>query len=329
MHDMQRYLVEEFAEDYLEGQISRRDLFRRVLLVTGSVAVTASALGALGVKSKQVEAAAPPRVSRRPAAAQNVALPDIRDDNGTMPPPQQTTDNVVSPDDPAIQASMVTYPGPMGDVIAYLAQPNDGDIHPMLIVVHENRGLIEPNMDIARRYAKEGYVALAPDLASAIGGTAAHMDDLTQVTGFLGQSNPDDLVSVLQAGLEYLATVPAAAGERFGVTGFCFGGGLAWRLAEAAPGMKAAVPYYGPNVPLDKATNINAAALGIYGELDTRVTGASDDLFTALAAAGKTAERWIAPNSMHAFFNNTGQAYNPAAAMEAWSRTLAWFAQYL
>src|SRR5215472_11000443 len=104
MHDMQRYLVEEFAEDYLEGQITRRDLFRRVLLVTGSVAVTASALAALGVKSKQVEAAAPPRVSRRVAAPQSVALPDIRDDNGTMPPPQQTTDNVVSPDDPAIQA---------------------------------------------------------------------------------------------------------------------------------------------------------------------------------------------------------------------------------
>lgn len=329
MHDMQRYLVEEFAEDYLEGQMTRRDMFRRVLLVTGSVTVTASALGALGVKSKRAEAAAPPRVYRRLGAPQGLPLPKLRDDNGTMPPPQQTTDNVVSPDDPAIVASMVTYPGPMGAVTAYLAQPNDGAIHPMLIVVHENRGLVEPNMDIGRRYAKEGYVALVPDLASPIGGTAQFVDDLTQVTGFLGRSNPDDLVSVLQAGLEYLATLAGTDAGRFGVTGFCFGGGLAWRLAEAAPGMKAAVPYYGPNVPLDRAANIHAAVLGIYGELDTRVTGASDDLFAALAAAGKTAERWIAPNAMHAFFNNAGQSYNPAAAMEAWRRTLDWFAQYL
>ncbi len=330
MHDMQRYLVEEFAEEYLEGRMSRRDLLRRVLLMTGSAAVTASALTALGVRSRAAEAGAP--IVPQPLPAASPVPPDVlarmQADPGA-PPPEQTTDNVVDPNDPSITAGMVTFSGAAGDLFGYLAQPADGAVHPGIIVVHENRGLIEPNMDICRRYAVEGYAALCVDLVSRAGGTAQFMDDIMQATGFLGSADPNDLVSDLISGESFLSSQPLVDSARIGATGFCFGGGMVWRLIEQDANIKAAVPFYGPNPPLQDVPNIAAAVLGIYAELDTRITTASADLDAALDAAGKIHTKWIAPGANHAFFNNTGQAYNPADAMEGWQRALAWFAQYL
>src|SRR5579883_986388 len=241
MHDLQRYLVEEFAEEYLEGRLTRRDLIRRVLLLTGSAALTASALAALGVRPRGVQAAArPPTVLLpQPEAPRFQQVPL----HGTEPPAMQTDQNVVDPNDPAIQAGMMTYAGTAGDVFAYLAQPADQDVHPALVVVHENRGLIEPNMDIGRRYAKEGYVALVPDLVSRAGGTSQYLDDLARATAFLGSANPDDLVSDLLAGVSWLAEQPFVDAGHLGATGFCFGGGLVWRLVEQAPNLVAAVPF--------------------------------------------------------------------------------------
>jgi len=331
MHDIQRYLVEEFADDYLEGTISRRDLLRRVLLMTGSVAVTATALSGLGVRSAKAQPVVEPRQPARTGStpAQPAVLPDLPDVNGTMPPPAPTMDNVVSPDDPAILAGMVTFPGPAGDIYGYLAQPSAAGTFPGIVLIHENPGLIEPNLDIARRYAKEGYVALAVDLVSRAGGTSRYLDDLAQATGFLGAAQPEDLTADLLSGLDYLATLSVVDASRLAATGFCFGGGYAWRMATAAPRLRAVVPYYGTNPPLDQVPNINAAVLGVYAELDTRVTGASGVLDDALDAAGKTHTKYIALEANHAFFNNTGAGYNPAGAMEAWSRTLDWFATYL
>lgn len=227
MHDMQRYLVEEFTEEYLEGRMKRRDLLRRVLLMTGSAAVTAGALAALGVRSRAVEAGAPILPQPLPTAAP--VTPDVlarmQADPGA-PPPQQTSDNVVDPNDPSIMADMVTFGGAAGDLFGYLAQPADGAVHPGIIVVHENRGLIEPNMDICRRYAVDGYAALCVDLVSRAGGTAQFIDDIMQATGFLGSANPDDLVSDLISGVSYLADQPNVNGSLLGATGFCFGGGL-------------------------------------------------------------------------------------------------------
>ena len=216
MHDMQRYLVEEFAEEYLEGRMKRRDLLRRVLLMTGSAAVTASALSVLGVRSRAAEAAAPirPRPLQPAGPVPAGVLAQMQADPGA-PPPQQTTDNVVDPNDPAISAGMVTFPGPAGTLYGYLAQPATGGPYPGLIVNHENRGLIEPNMDICRRYAKLGYVALAVDLASRAGGTdALNAQDPMQVTAFLGTANSDDLTADLVAGLGSLALVDAVDANR-------------------------------------------------------------------------------------------------------------------
>lgn len=330
MHDLQRYLVEEFAEEYQEGRMSRRDLFRRVLLMTGSVAITATALSELGVRSRTAEAAAPRLVQHAEFAAPAMPLrPSRPDDASTDPPPMQTSDNVADPNDPAIVAGTVTFGGAAGDLLGYLAQPAGDGAYPGLLLVHENRGLIEPNMDIARRYAKEGYATLVVDLASRIGGTDAHADDPAQIPGFLGRADPNDLVSDLRSGLDFLTGHSGVDAMRLGATGFCFGGGMVWRLAEASTNLKAIVPFYGPVSSTDGASTITAAALGIYAELDTRTTDGFLQLDAALEAAGKTHDKWIAPGANHAFFNNTGQAYNPPDALEAWHRALAWFRQYL
>ena len=119
-------------------------------------------------------------------------------------------------------------------------------------------------MDICRRYAKLGYVALAVDLASRAGGTdALTAQDPMQVTAFLGTANSDDLTADMVAALASLALVDAVDANRLGATGFCYGGGMTWRLATATTMLKAIVPFYGPNPPLDRAASITAPALGI------------------------------------------------------------------
>jgi carboxymethylenebutenolidase len=113
------------------------------------------------------------------------------------------------------------------------------------------------------------------------------------------------------------------------VMGFCFGGGLTWRLATTDPNLRAAVPFYGSNPPLDAVPNIQAAVLAMYGGEDARVNAGIPDIERTMRAAGKTFEYMIYPGAGHAFFNDTGSSYNADAAADAWQRTLDWFGRYL
>jgi carboxymethylenebutenolidase len=327
MNDNQRYFVEEFAEDYLAGRMARRDLLRRVFLITGSAAAAATALVALGCGSK---ASAPSTTTTGAAAtpATPPATPAPAGGSGTMPPAAITTDFVVKPDDPGFVAQTAQFPGAAGPIFGYLAKPKSGTNFPGIIVVPENRGLVEPNMDIARRYAKEGFAALAVDLVSRAGGSDKYVSDPAQVPAILGRMDPADLVSDLQSALNYLKTVDGVRKDRLGVTGFCFGGTQTFALATSSPEILAAVPYYGTVKPEDIAKS-KAAFCCFYGELDTRVTSTQPAAEAALKAAGLPEETHIEPGAMHAFFNNTGQAYNPAAARDAWPRSVAWFNKYL
>lgn len=335
MNDNQRYFVEEFAEDYRLGRMTRRDLLRRVLLITGSATTTAMALLALGCGTSSAPQAAstsaPPATSAstsQPAPSANAAAsPATTLGAATMPPPAQTNDPVVQPSDPTIRAEKVQFPGQAGAVFGYLARPNSGPA-PGIILVPENRGLVEPNMDIARRYAKEGFAALAVDLVSRQGGTDKYAGDPAQIPAMLSKTPQADLVADLQSGLAYLKTQDGVRGDRLGVTGFCFGGNQTFALAIASPEILAAVPFYGTAKPEDLPRS-KAAFLCFYGELDTRVTSTAQATEQALKAAGRPVEEHIEPGAMHAFFNNTGTAYNPAAARDAWPRALAWFNQYL
>ena len=131
------------------------------------------------------------------------------------------------------------------------------------------------------------------------------------------------------AALEYLKTQPFVEAGKFGMVGFCFGGGMTWRVATQVPELLAAVPYYGPNPPLEDVPNINAAVLAHYGGNDARINGGIPAIEAAMKEYGKTFEYVIHEGAGHAFNNDTGQNYNAQAANEAWGQTLAWFEQYL
>jgi carboxymethylenebutenolidase len=242
-----------------------------------------------------------------PAAASNASVPE---------------------DDPDIQAEMVTFPGEGLDVIAYLARPAGDEPAPAVLVSHENRGLTDHIKDVARRLAKAGYVALAVDLLSSQGGTA-EVTDAEQIPSTLSGTPPDELAGYFLSGIEYLEQQPFVEQGNYGMVGFCFGGGMTWLVATKAPQLKAAVPFYGPNPPLEAVPNIQAAVLAIYGENDERINAGIPAIEEAMQQNGKTFEKIIYPGAAHAFHNDTGRNYNAEAAADAWSRTLAWFEQYL
>jgi len=313
----QKYLVEEFYDDYRAGLLSRRTFIRRVAFITGSMAATVAAMAAAGCQPIELPAATEPMPTATPAAAQAAPAPTTE--------PQSPLS--VAADDPDVQASEITFPSGADEIMGYLAQPAAAGVYPAILVCHENRGLTPHIQDVARRFAKAGYVALAIDLLSREGGTASR--DRDEVPGLLTDAGPERHVGDFSAGFDYLQTLETVDGERIGMTGYCFGGGITWRAATALPGLKAAVPFYGPAPELDQVPNIQAAVFGVYAEQDERINGGIEPLEQALADAGITYQITIYPGVNHAFHNDTGERYVEEQATQAWEDTLAWFAEYV
>ena len=211
--------------------------------------------------------------------------------------------------------------------MGYLARPSNEIPAPVILVCHENRGLTPHIQDVARRFAKAGYVGLAVDLLSRQGGSAAVGQD--NVPGALGNMLPDQFVEDFKAGWQYLQGQPFADALRVGMTGFCFGGGVTWRVATQMPELRAAVPFYGPHPPVEDVPNIQAAVLAVYGELDSRINSGIPAIEQAMSENNKIYQKLIYENADHAFHNDTGSRYNPDAARDAWEKTLAWFEQYV
>jgi len=229
--------------------------------------------------------------------------------------------------DPAVMSGQIRFTSQGDEIMAYLAHPAADGVYPAILVCHENRGLNPHIKDVARRFAKEGYVALAIDLLSREGGAA--VQDRDQVPALLSGAPAERHVGDFAAGLAYLQNLDYVDGERIGMTGYCFGGGITWRCAAALPELKAAVPFYGPAPDLEQVPNIEAAVFGVYAELDNRINASKDALEQALIDAGTTYQMKVYPGVNHAFHNDTGQRYVEAQATQAWLDTLAWFEQYL
>jgi carboxymethylenebutenolidase len=312
LHAHQTYVIEEFAEDYLNHRLDRRNLLRRVLMVTGSVPLTASMLLALGCgDSVKDEAPKATATVSAPAATPTLAA-------GTGPGVAET--------DPQIEARDVTFPGPASPVKAYLARPKGTGTYPAVLIVHENAGLQPHFKDVARRFAKEGFVGLAIDLVSRLGGTS---DDAARNMQALRLS-PDDLNADTQAGFDYLKTQSFVKANAMGVTGFCFGGGIALEMAGKSPDVKASVPYYGFTTPAltEILAKMAPPILYLVGDQDN-LSKSLPDLETKVKAGGRTFESKVYPGAMHAFFNEGRPSYNKDASVDAWPRTLAWFRKYL
>jgi carboxymethylenebutenolidase len=142
-------------------------------------------------------------------------------------------------------------------------------------------------------------------------------------------ADPSQKVSDFQAGFNYLQTLGAVKKSATGMVGFCFGGGITWRVATAIADLKAAVEFYGPNPPLEDVPKIHAAILGLYGGLDQRIDSGIPAIEAAMKQNGKVFEKTIYPGANHAFHNDTGGAWNPDAAYDAWGKALDWFKRYL
>src|SRR3989442_10559787 len=241
MGDLERYIVEEWAEDYEDGRLNRREFLRRVALMAGGTAVALPILSQLGVTATLQEVA---------AASAGTPVPQARPGGLGRTVVAQASGVTVPPDDPALEGGMVTFPMDTVTISAYLARSKFKGPVPGVIVIHENRGLLEHFKDVCRRLAKLGYAALAVDLASAEGGTAKY-SDLAEFTAILGRTPPDQLVAMFNSGVTYLQGQPTVRKDRVGAVGFCFGGGVNSRLATHNPAIRAHVPSYGPHPPLD------------------------------------------------------------------------------
>jgi len=325
MNTFQSYLVDEFAEEYQERRLSRRDALKLIASVTGSLLVAESVLAACTPVSDSESSAASPTTAEH--ATSETAETQPQDTQSVETSPTDAGGVTVTPDDPAIDAGAIEFPGEGATLLGYLARPSQDGSFPVILVCHENRGLTPHIEDVTRRLAMAGYVALAVDLLSRQGGSTQVGE--SNVPGALGNIDPAQFVSDFRSGWTYLQEQPYADAERVGMVGFCFGGGVTWLMAVEMPELKAAVPFYGPPPPEEDLPRIQAAVLAIYGELDGRITNTAERIEAAMLANGKIFEKEIYPGADHAFHNDTSSRYHPEAAMAAWARTLDWFGRYV
>lgn len=234
----------------------------------------------------------------------------------------------VSFTDPDIVAEYITYPSPQGNgqVRAYLVKPAKSEGKPpAIVVVHENRGLNPYIEDVARRLAKAGFVALAPDGLTSQGGYPGNDDKGRELQQ---KVDPVKLMNDFFAAVEFMAAYEGASGK-VGITGFCYGGGVANAAAVAYPELGAAVPFYGRQAKPEDVPRIKAPLLLQFAENDPNVNQTWPAYEAALKQHGKTYEAYIYPGTNHGFHNDSTPRYDKAAADLAWSRTLDWFNRYL
>ncbi len=327
MNLFQRYLAEEFAEEYEEGHLSRREALKLIASVTGSMILANSILAACvppdpaAINTPSATAAATDSTEDPQATPTNTTEGGQTPEGTAAAPPTPTAAEGL--ENPAIEAGLIEFPGEGATLSAYLARPGGAGAFPVVLVCHENRGLTPHIQDVTRRLAQAGYVALAVDLLSRQGGTEAVGSG--NVPGALGNISPDQFVQDFLSGWRYLQDQPFAQAERVGMVGFCFGGGVTWLVATKFPALKAAVPYYGPHPPAADVPGINAPVLAIYAGRDQRINQGIPAIEAAMAQSNKIYENVIYPDTDHAFNNDTGTRYAPQAAMDAWERTLEWF----
>ncbi|OSP55488.1 YghX family hydrolase [Pseudoruegeria sp. SK021] len=234
----------------------------------------------------------------------------------------------VSFNDPDILAEYITYPSPNGhgEVRGYLVRPANTDAPlPAVLVIHENRGLNPYIEDVARRAAKAGFMALAPDGLSSVGGYPGN-----DVEGRELQQTVDStkLMNDFFAGFEHLMDREDSTGK-VGCVGFCYGGGVCNALAVAYPELAASVPFYGRQPAAEDVPKIQAPLLLQYAGLDERINEGWPAYEAALLANDKTFEAYIYEGANHGFHNDSTPRYDATMADLAWQRTIDWFNQYL
>jgi carboxymethylenebutenolidase len=280
----------ELFDGYVHGKLSRRDFLDQAAVITASSVTAAALLSAL---------------------SPNYALA------------QQ-----VDPDDASIDVSYEEYESPQGagTMRGYLAAPANvqGKV-PGVLVIHENRGLNPYIEDVARRAAKAGFIAFAPDALTPLGGSPGNDDEGREL---MRKRDRNEMLEDFVAATHYLQRHKQSTG-RVGCVGFCYGGGVCNALAVRVPDMAASAPYYGRQVAAEDVGKINAPLLIHYAGLDERVNAGWPDYEAALKAAGKSYKAHFYAETNHGFHNDTTPRYDKAAAALSWERTIEFFRRNL
>jgi carboxymethylenebutenolidase len=281
----------DWYDDYAHGDINRRTFLSRL----GSLSVAGLTLGAV-----------------TSALTPNYALAEQ-----------------VSFNDSDIKATYQEFDSPKGHGKGrgYLVAPSklDGKA-PVVLVVHENRGLNPYVRDVARRLAKQGFVAFAPDALFPLGGYPGNDDDGRAMQRSMDREKIDQ---DFKAAASYLKKHESSTGK-LGVVGFCFGGYISNMLAAAAPELiDAAVPFYGTPAKGDLVENVKSPIMIQFAENDKRVNASWPDYEAALKANNVDYTAHVYPNTQHGFHNDSTSRYDPKAAELAWSRTIEFFKKHL
>jgi carboxymethylenebutenolidase len=278
----------DLHDDYLHGLLDRRTFMKKLTIFAGSVAAANTLLGLLKNDYAHAE--------------------------------------VVAKDDARLQSEALEYTGPAGKVRAAFVKPKGASKLPGVVVIHENRGLNPHIEDVNRRVALEGFLALAPDALSPLGGTPADSDKARTMIRTLDKKAT---LGNYLAAVQFLRTHPMSTGK-VGVVGFCWGGGMANQIAVNDPQLSAAVPFYGRQPAAEDVPKIKASLLLHYAGLDERINKGIPAFEAALKAAGIEYKMYVYDGAKHAFNNDTNAArYNKDAAQLAWKRTTSFLTQKL
>jgi carboxymethylenebutenolidase len=281
--------ITSLFDDYKKGLINRRSFVSRLALAAGG---TAAAL----------------------------ALLPLLEDNSLQASPS-------GQESFPLMTEFIHYPGETGKIRAYLAHPAAEKKYPAVLVIHEIFGLNPHILDVTRRIAKEGFLAMAPDALSSVGGTPEN-DQQKAVTLMRGLDQ-GKTVNDFVAAVKFLKTNPLSTGK-VGCTGFCWGGGMTNQVAVNCPDLDAAVPYYGMQPSAEDVAKIKAPIMAHYGAEDARIDEGIPAFEAALKKYNKEYQIFIYDGAGHAFNNDSNpDRYNEKAAKLAWSRTIAFFKEKL
>jgi carboxymethylenebutenolidase len=278
----------ELFDKYTHQEIGRREFLERLTVVVGGVAAAYAVLPLLENGTAQAE--------------------------------------IVAADDRRLVGERIKFPAGTGEMVGYQAQLKGSAKLPGILVVHENKGLNGHIEDVARRFALEGFLALAPDALSSMGGSPA---DPEKAVSMINSLNMAETIRNFIAAAAYLRTHPQSTGK-VGVVGFCWGGAIANILAVQSTDIVAAVPYYGKQPPTEDVAKIKIALLLHYAGLDERINKGIPELKEALIKNGVEHELYMYEGAEHAFNNDTNVGrYSKKAADLAWQRTIEFLTRKL
>lgn len=251
---------------------------------------------------------------------------------------QPVTGTTILSDEDELIAGQVQIPVGEGTVVAYRAMPNSETKLPVVLVVHEIFGVHEHIKDVCRRFARLGYVAIAPELFARYGDVGS-MSDFNQIRPIVTQTPDSEVMSDLDAAAAWAVTASNGDPERLAVTGFCWGGRITWLYAAHNPTVRAAGAWYGrlvgektekqPTFPVDVAPTIKVPVLGLYGGADQGIpVDTVEQMQEALKQGNSSSQIIIYPDTPHAFFADYRPSYRKEQAEDAWKKLQEWFTKY-